>query len=82
MQKNQTLRLAKSIKKIGIVQKRVRFLDESLQDWLEYPQSEKFFKPPKTRKQSESSRYSDLEYDDMQPDEDGLTFSEYHNLEW
>jgi hypothetical protein len=27
-------------------------------------------------------RHPDLEYDDMQPDEDGLTFSEYHNLEW
>ncbi len=30
----------------------------------------------------EFSRHSDLEYDDMQPNEDGLTFSEYHNLEW
>jgi hypothetical protein len=30
----------------------------------------------------EFSRHPDLEYDDMQPDEDGLTFSEYHNLEW
>lgn len=29
-----------------------------------------------------NSRQSDLEYDDMQPDEDGLTFSEYHVLEW
>lgn len=30
----------------------------------------------------EFSRDPDLEYDDMQPDEDGLTFSEYHVLEW
>ncbi len=30
----------------------------------------------------EFSRHPDLEYDDMQPDEDGLTFSKYHNLEW
>lgn len=30
----------------------------------------------------ESSRHPDLEYDDQQPDEEGLTFSEYHVLEW
>ena len=27
-------------------------------------------------------RHPDLEYDDQEPDEDGLTFSEYHVLEW
>jgi hypothetical protein len=30
----------------------------------------------------EFSRYPDLEYDDTQPDEDGLIFSEYHSLKW
>jgi hypothetical protein len=30
----------------------------------------------------EFSRHPDLEYDDIQPNKDGLTFSEYHNLEW
>jgi hypothetical protein len=53
-----------------------------IEDWLEYPQTERFYKPPKTRKPSENSRHPDLEYDDMQPDEDGLTLSEYHSHEW
>jgi hypothetical protein len=82
MQNFEMFLLVEISNKICVVQKRVRFLRQPLEDWLEYPQSEKFYKPPKTRKQSESSRHPDLEYDDMQPDEDGLTFSEYHNLEW
>jgi hypothetical protein len=56
---------------------RIRFA--VLENWLEYDQSEEFYKPIKL---PENSRYPDLEYDDQQPDEDGLTFSEYHNLEW
>ena len=27
-------------------------------------------------------RHPNLEYDDQEPDEDGLTFSSYHVLEW
>jgi hypothetical protein len=33
-------------------------------------------------KRQRNLRHSDLEYDDLQPDEDGLTFSDYHSLEW
>jgi hypothetical protein len=33
-------------------------------------------------KRRKSSRHPDLEYNDMQPNEDGLIFSEYHVLEW
>lgn len=46
--------------------------DSSVDDWFEKPDCNF----------CEFSRRCDLEYDDMQPDEDGLTFSEYHNLEW
>ena len=54
-------------------------------EWLEYDQNEKFYKLAKIRKQrkpSESLRHPNLEYDDQEPDEDGLTFSSYHVLEW
>jgi hypothetical protein len=46
--------------------------DSSVDDWFEEPDCDF----------CEYSRHPDLEYDDMQPDEDGLTFSEYHNRKW
>ena len=56
---------------------RIRFV--LLDNWLEYDQNQKFYKP---RKPSENSRHPDLEYDDQEPNEDGLGFSSYHVLEW
>ena len=69
----------------GFERRKNRTHSEWLEDWLEYDQNEKFYKLAKIRKQrkpSESLRHPNLEYDDQEPDEDGLTFSSYHVLEW
>ena len=74
-----------SLAAIKIGQRKIRICPQSLEDWLEYEQNEKFYKSAKIRKQrkpSESLRHPNLEYDDQEPDEDGLTFSSYHVLEW